>query len=129
MKLKNFLIAGAIGGFANFMLGWLFYGIVFPNIYPKPEGGKENMLFIFLGCMTFGFFMSYVFTKWTSITNYMTGLKSGAIFGLFLGLYSNFFMHGLEATPNMQNFVLDVLINTFLGAIVGAFIAVVNRKL
>ena len=32
------------------------------DTFPKPEGaGAENMTFIFLGCMAFGFLIAYVF--------------------------------------------------------------------
>jgi len=32
MKTKNFVVSGLAGGIADFLLGWLFYGIIFNNI-------------------------------------------------------------------------------------------------
>ncbi|MDI5894599.1 hypothetical protein [Flavobacterium algoritolerans] len=127
MNVKNFLVSGIVGGIFQFLLGWLFYGILFKNSFPT--NGKENMLFIFLGCMTFGFFVSYIFTKWAGISNVATGLKAGAVIGLFMSLYSNFFMNSMTAEINYQTMGLDVVITVIMAALVGAVIALVNGKL
>ncbi|MDI5888165.1 hypothetical protein [Flavobacterium yafengii] len=127
MNVKNFLVSGIVGGIVEFLLGWLFYGILFKNSFPT--NGNENMLFIFLGCMTFGFFVSYIFTKWAGISNVATGLKAGAVIGLFVSLYSNFFMNSMTAEINYQTMGLDVVITVIMAALVGAVIALVNGKL
>ncbi|MES2806041.1 MAG: hypothetical protein V4652_10800 [Bacteroidota bacterium] len=127
MNVKNFLVSGIVGGIVEFLLGWLFYGILFKNSFPT--NGNENMLFIFLGCMTFGFFVSYIFTKWAGISNVATGLKAGAVIGLFMSLYSNFFMNSMTAEVNYQTMGLDVVITVVMAALVGAVIALVNGKL
>ena len=87
------------------------------------------MLFIFLGCMTFGFLVSYIFSKWAGISILISGIKAGAIIGLFLGFYSNFFMNAMQAAPNYQNMGLDIAITIVLSAIVGGSIAFINGKL
>ncbi len=58
MNFKNFLIAGIVGGIVNFLLGWVFYGMLFKDLYPEDE--NTNLTLIFLGCITFGLFMSYI---------------------------------------------------------------------
>lgn len=126
MNLKNFIAGGILGGITDFLLGWVFYGMLFKDIYPENE--NTNLTFIFLGCMTFGFLMSYIFTKWAGITNPITGLTAGAIIGFLNGLSMNFFMYS-NMPLNTQNLVADVLITTIIGAGVGAVIAVVNGKL
>lgn len=126
MNLKNCIAAGIAAGVTNFLLGWVFYGILFKDIYPANE--NTNLTFIFLGCMTFGFFMSYIFIKWAGITNPMTGLTAGTIIGFLNGLSMNFFMYS-NMPLNTQNFLIDVIITTITGAIMGAMIALVNRKL
>jgi hypothetical protein len=127
MNVKNFLVSGIVGGIVEFLLGGLFYGILFKNSFPT--NGNENMLFIFLGCITFGFFVSYIFTKWAGISNVATGLKAGAVIGLFISLYSNFFMNSMTAEVNYQTMGLDVAITVVMAALVGAVIALVNGKL
>ena len=126
MNVKNFVIGGIVGGIVDFLLGWLFYGILFKEVYPQNE--NMNLTFIFLGCMTYGFFISYIFTQWAGITNPITGIKAGAIIGLFTSLSMNFFMYS-NMEINYQNMAIDVLISILLGAGVGAAIAVVNGKI
>lgn len=127
MNVKNFLVSGIAGGIVQFLLGWLFYGILFKNSFPTD--GNENMLFIFLGCMTFGFFVSYIFTKWARISNVASGFKAGAVIGLFIALYTNFFMNSMTSAINYQTIGLDVAITVVMAALVGAVIALVNGKL
>lgn len=127
MNLKNFLVSGSIGGIVEFLLGWLLYGILFKDAFQTT--GNENMLFIFLGCMTFGFFVSYIFIKWAGITNFVTGFTAGAVIGLFFGLYSNFFMNSMASVVNYQTMALDIVITIVMSALVGATVALVNGKL
>ena len=126
MKATNFLVSGVVGGIVNFLLGWVFYGMLFPNLYPKE--GEENMLFIALGCLSYGLFMAYIFTGVAAITTAKQGLKVGAIFGFFYALTMNFFMYsGMEV--NYQNMAIDVVITIVMGALTGLVIALVNGKM
>lgn len=126
MNLKNFIVAGIVGGIVNFLLGWLFYGLMFKDIYPQNEA--ENLLFIFLGCMTNGMFISYIFTKWAGITNPITGAKAGAVIGLFTSLSMNFFMYSSKIV-NYQNLFLDVVISIVISVFIGASVAIINGKM
>lgn len=126
MNVKNILISGIVGGIVDFLLGWVFYGMLFKDLYPQNE--NTNFVFIFLGCMTFGLFIAYIFDKWASITNPVTGFKAGATIGIFSSLSMNFFMYsGMEV--NYQNMAIDVAISTFVGAAMGAAVALSLSKL
>ncbi len=129
MKTKNFLVSGLAGGIADFLLGWLFYGIVFVDAFPQPEESTNSMVMILLGCITFGLFMAYIFTKWAQITTAVTGAKSGAIIGIFIALFYNFFNMAMDSTITMQTAALDVAISVVMATIVGAVIGAVNGKL
>lgn len=126
MNVKKILVSGIVAGIVNFLLGWVFYGILFKDIYPQNE--NMNMLFIFLGCMTSGMFIAYIFTKWAGITNPITGIKAGAVIGLLTSLSMNFFMYSSMAV-NYQNMALDVIITIVINAFMGAVIAFVNGKM
>ena len=127
MNEKRFLVSGTIAGIAFFLLGWLFYGIIFKDFFLKNE--NENMLFIFLGCMTLGFFLSYIFTKWTGIVRLNTGLFTGATIGLFIGLYTNFVFYSMTNAVPYKTMGIDIAITVITSAIVGAIIAVCNSKI
>jgi len=125
MNAKTFLLAGIAGGIIDFLLGWIFYGMLFKEIYPESE--NTNLVFIFLGCMTTGFFISYIFNQWASISKPITGLKGGAVIGFFTGLSMNLYMYSNRAV-NYQNMVIDVVITIVILAVMGAVIAMVNGK-
>jgi hypothetical protein len=126
MNAKNFIFGGIVGGIVDFLLGWVFYGMLFTNIYPQNENTKLE--FIFLGCMTFGFFISLIFSKWAGITNAISGLKAGAVIGLFYGLSMNFFMYSSQPV-DYQILGLDTVVNILMGAGVGAAVALVLGKM
>lgn len=129
MKTKNFLVAGIVGGIVDFLLGWLFYGIIFKNTFPQPEENSNTMLFIFLGCITFGLFVSYIYTQWAQISTAATGAKAGAIIGLFVGLFYNFFNMAMDSEAVLNLAALDVVISVVMTAIIGAVIGLVNGKM
>ena len=126
MNLKNFIIAGIVGGIVDFLLGGIFYGMLFKDLYPQTE--STNFTFIMLGCLLFGFLISYIFIKLAGITNTMTGLTAGSVIGFLNGLSMNFFMYSGMAL-NTQNMITDVVICIITGASVGAAVALVNGKL
>ena len=126
MNVKNFLISGIVGGIVDFLLGWVCYGMLFKDLYPQNE--NTNLVFIFLGCMTFGLFIAYIFNKWAHITNPVTGMKAGATIGLFSSVSMNLFMYsGMQV--NYQNMAIDIAISTFIGTIMGAAVALVCSKM
>lgn len=129
MKTKNFLAAGIAGAVVNFLLGWLFYGMLFKDSFPQPEENSTTMLMIFLGCLTFGLFMAYIFIQWAQISTASTGAKAGAIISLFIALYYDFFQLAMNSEVTYQMVGLDVVLMIVMGAITGAIVAVVNGKM
>ena len=127
MNTKNFLVSGLVAGIVDFLLGWLFYGMLFPDLYPKE--GEDNILFIALGCLFFGFLLAYIYTVVASIVNAMEGLKVGAVFGLLYSVSMNLFMNSSVIDPNYQNMATDVVIGIVMTAIMGAAIGLINGKM
>lgn len=129
MKTKTFVIAGLVGGVVDWLLGWLFYGILFVDTFPQPQEGTNAMLFITLGCLTFGFFISYIYNKWAQITTLSTGAKAGAIIGLFMGLITVFFGMANQVEVDYQRFGLELLISIVMATAVGAIVGLINGKI
>lgn len=126
MNTKSFLVSGFIAFLINFLLGALFYGFIFTDLYPT--GGEENMLFIALGCLFYGFLLAYVLTSIASIKNIAQGFRIGAVFGLLNGLSMNFFMYA-SLEPNYQNIVIDAIVSMVMVGIMGSVIALIHKKL
>ena len=126
MNVKNFLLAGIAGGITDFLLGWLFYGILFRDFFGGPD---PNLTFIFAGCMTFGFLSSYIYVRWANITTWMAGARAGAGIGVLMGLMNNFFNVAMTNDPIGQKFAVDVLVCTLIAIGVGIVVAIVNGSL
>lgn len=129
MNAKNFIVGGIVGGIVDFLLGWLIYGILLKDTFPLEEGATENMLFIFLGCMSFGFLISYVFAQGEGVSKCVAGIKLAAGIALFMGLSINFFQNMTKEVIDFQLVAIDVIASMVLASFVGAAVAVVNGKM
>ena len=130
MNVKNFLIGGIVGGIVDFLLGWVIYGMLLKDMFPKPDGaGAQNMLFIFLGCMSFGFMISYIFAQVGGVSELMKGIKIAAGVGLFMSLANNFFGCMYKDTMDVKMVAIDIVAAIVLSAVVGASIAMVTGKM
>ncbi|BAO76791.1 hypothetical protein [Winogradskyella sp. PG-2] len=87
------------------------------------------MVLILLGCLTFGFFISYIFNKWAHITTLATGAKAGAIIGVFMGLITNLFKMGMDTSMTYESFGVDIIISILLATAVGGVVGALNGKL
>ncbi len=121
---KNLLLSGIAGAIVYFLLGWLVYGILFPELVS--EGETHSMLYIFLGCLSYAFAYAYIFTRWASISTFKTGFNAGLVIGLFYSLNWSFFTQNgpIEFLPFTKAVVIACLINGFLAGTV----AFVNGK-
>ena len=128
MKTKTFIIAGLVGGVVDWLMGWLFYGILFVDTFPQPVESSHTMLFITLGCLTFGFFMSYIYNKWAQITTLMTGAKAGITIGLFMGIISLSFGLADKLELNYQIAGLELVVYIIISTVVGAAVGLINGK-
>lgn len=130
MNVKNFIVGGIVGGIVDFLLGWVVYGMLLKDTFPKPEGaGAENIVFIFLGCMSFGFLVSWIFSQGEGIANMVTGIKVAIGIALFMGLCNNFFMSMYKESVDVKMMAIDILASFVLATGVGAAVAMVNGKM
>lgn len=128
MNVKNFIVGGIVGGIINWVLGWLFYGMLFKDTFPMDDNAT-NMCMITFGCFATGFFISYLFTGLTSVTDMTAGLKAGAVIGLFQGLIAGFFSNQATHIPNYKVFAIGVVISIVMAAVTGGVIAMLNGKM
>lgn len=84
MNIKRFVVLGI----TDFLLGWLLYAIISKSTFQSH--GDENILFLFLGCMTFVFLVSSVFLKWTDISNATNRLQATVVMPTLVGKTNTF---------------------------------------
>lgn len=128
MNAKNFLIGGIIGGITDFLLGWVIHGIILHDA-AGPNAGKENLAIIALGCLAFGLLLSYVFNLGEGISNWASGMKAGAVIGLLMCLWYDFFNNMYSQTLDYKMLAMHALISIVTAGIVGGVIATVNGKM
>lgn len=130
--VKKILLAGIAGGVIFFLLGWLFYGILFMNFMSENAGSatgvaKEPMLIwaLALGDLCWGFLLAVVFGCWTEIRTWLAGAKAGAIIGLLTGAGTDFMIYGTSNLYNCTALIVDVIIMVVMTAISGAVVALI----
>ncbi|WP_179008149.1 hypothetical protein [Winogradskyella forsetii] len=129
MKTKTFIIAGICGGIVNWLLGWLGYGIILADYFPQPKEDTRSQIFICLGYLSLGFFLSYFYNRWAQIATISTGARAGAFFGLFLALWAGFFNIAMDASMTTELFTLDIAISIGITAVTGAIVGFINGKM
>ena len=125
MNTKSFLLSGIAGTIVCFLLGWLFYGTLFIDVYPQND--EECMLFIFLGCLFYAFTFALIFNRWAQISTFSSGIKAGFLLGLLWSLSMSFFMYASKESID-SNFLILIAIDAVSAAIMGGVIAVVIGK-
>ena len=117
MYTKSFFLSGIVGAIVYFLLGWLFYGVLFPEIHGTNV--EPCLLMIFLGCLFMSLLVSLIYNRWASIT-ISTGLKAGFVIGLLYTLSMNFFMYSSKELDT--KFFILLAIESITLAIVGGVV-------
>ena len=125
MNARSFFLSGIMGTIVSFLLGFLFYNLLFTDIYP--DDAEQCMLFIFLGCLFYAFTFALIFSRWAHISTFDSGAKAGFLIGLLWSLSMNFFMYASMSELD-SNFVLLVAIDAVSAAIMGGVISLVLGK-
>lgn len=126
MNTKSFLASSLVAFVIYYLLGALFYGFLFTDLYPT--GGEENMIFIAVGCFFYAVLLTYVLTVVSSVKSATEGFKIGAIFGLLNAISMNFFMYA-SLEPNYENIAIDSLLSLVMVGITGSVVALVHKKI
>lgn len=125
MTSQSFILSAIAGTVIYFLLGGLFYGIIFPDIYPKES--EESLAFILLGSFAYAFLFTYIFKQWASISSLKEGAVSGLLIGFLFTLSMNFFIYSSK-TLNIEYFITDLIIGSVSTAFMGGAIGFVLGK-
>lgn len=119
---KNFIYSSLVGTLVYFLLGWLVYGFIFPEIHP--DGAEPQMIYIFLGCLFYAFFYGAILTRWAGISTAKIGFYIGFTLAILHGISWHFFF--LEEAFSMMKLIKEVIIEGILTGIMTATIGYVN---
>lgn len=137
MDTKKFLTGTVVGGITNFILGFIFYAVLFGDFFANNGGGAtgvdktENMVWwsLILGNFAIGALLSYIFIKWAHISTFNSGLRAGAVIGFLMALGFDLIMFGTSYFLNFTATIVDIAIATVMTALVGGAIgAVLHAK-
>lgn len=130
------ILKGTIfGGIVYFFLGWLIYGILLAdfslaNYNQCMNRPSAEMVWwaIILSNLIYALFLTLVL-KWTGASGWLDGLKTGALFGLLLGVSTDLSFYSMTTMFNsIGAMVLDMLVMTVIAAILGTVIVLVWGK-
>ena len=125
MNAKSIILSGVVGTIVSFLLGFIFYGLIFTDLHP--QDAEPSMLFIFLGCLFYAFTYALIFSRWAHISTFDSGAKAGFLIGLLWSLSMSFFMISSKGMLD-SNFAIMVAIDAVSAAIMGGVIALVIGK-
>jgi hypothetical protein len=131
MNTNKFLVGGIIGGVANFLLGWLVWGMLLMNFMTQhcSEASKainrseDNMIWwaMIVGNLAFGFLMSYILNK-AGANSVAKGAGVGAVVGLLSAIGYDCMMYSMMDMMDTTAIAVDVAASTVVNSIVGGII-------
>ena len=122
---KSIIYSTITGTIVYFALGWLFYGILFTDLYPSNQ--EYSMQLVLLGSLFYVLVFSLIYARWASISTFKSGAKVGLILGIVYAISMNSF-YAASNGLNIEHFLTDVLIATVSTAIMGGVVALTIGK-
>jgi len=131
MNTNKFIVGGIIGGVANFLLGWLVWGMLLMNFMKEhtTEIGKtvmrpdDQMVWgtLIAANLLMGFLFSFILNK-AGTMSASSGASTGAVVGLLTSAAINCFNYSFMDMSDMTAMGVDVAASTVVSAIVGGII-------
>jgi len=127
MDTTKFILASLIGGVVLFILGGLFYAVLFMDYFnsvaaPGLYKIEPTMWAIFVGELLSGSLLALIFSKWAAIKTFVTGLKSGSLIGIILGLGMGFTFYGAANMYDLPSMLFDAILGAIRFGIAGGVI-------
>jgi uncharacterized membrane protein len=114
---KRFLLATLAGGVTAFVTGFLIYGVATDSFFRANPGSAvgtmkdvPDFVYLSLGQLMFGLFLTVLLGKWIGATTAGTGLQVGAVAGLLMGLAVDLTNLGVLNVMNLTATLVDPLL-------------------
>lgn len=122
------------GGITFFFLGWVVYGMLLADFMAAHSDASLNrpddqMVWwaMILSNLVLGLLVTLVL-KWSGAASIVDGIKTGAIFGLLMGLTMDLMMYSMTTQYDLTVVFVDVIVYTVLLAIMGLVIVLTWGK-
>ena len=132
MKILRGTVAG---GIVFFLLGWLVYGVLLMNYMTANMNQcaarpmEEMVWWAMIVSNLLSALLLTLVLKWSGAKGIVDGLKTGAIFGILLGLSMDLgFWSMTKMYNNFGAVVVDVVVYTLMIAVIGMVIVLLWGK-
>ena len=126
--MKKMLIGTVAGGIAFFLLGGLIYAVILGEFYEANLGSATGVLrelpilwAMVVSQLGMGAVVTYVFLH-ANVATAFDGLKTGAIFGVMLGIAISFDLYSVTNWSNTTVAFIEPLVWAVRTALAGAVI-------
>lgn len=124
------IMAGVVGGIVNFLLGWLIYGVIFPDSMESgmSEGAaavmrEEPIIWCFaIGSLSIGILFAMIYSRFSGNSSFMRGFLSGLWIGILFCLSIDFNIYAQFDMWPMSGIFMDVIIGAVMFGIMGGVI-------
>jgi hypothetical protein len=127
MNSQKFVVGGIVGGIVNFLLGWVFFGMLLKsfmtdnNVSMRPDSDLIWWALI-VGNLCMGFLLAYVIGK-GGVASVGKGAGTGFVVGLLVSLGNNLISYATSPASNsMKVMAASVAAVTVMFAISGAVV-------
>ena len=136
MNMKRLLIGSIAGGVALYILGYVFWAIVFADFFAANTGSAEGVpretdiiWASALGTLLYAVLITIMFEARSGAASVVDGLKTGAIVGFLLWGTADFIFYGNFNLSNLNATIADIALEAVRAGIGGAVIAVILSKI
>ena len=128
-KLPLATIAGAV---AQFLLGWLVYGIILAKFMEtntnhfeglmKDMNSGSFMVLIFCSGLVMSFMIAAIFQRWAKIKTFFNGFIGGLWLGFLLSLSYDLYFLAAMNLMSVGGTIVDIITSSITTGIVGGII-------
>ena len=136
MNMKRLLIGSIAGGVALYILGYVFWAMVFADFFAANAGSAEGVpreteiiWASALGTLLYAVLITIMFEARSGAASVVDGLKTGAIVGFLLCGTADFIFYGNFNLSNLNATIADIALEAVRAGIGGAVIAVILSKI
>ncbi|MBK8669038.1 MAG: hypothetical protein IPN89_06035 [Saprospiraceae bacterium] len=93
-----------------------------PDNVPGLQKSESDMVMwaMVLSCLFLGLLLAYIFVQWSGISTWQSGLTAGAIIGFLLTCSVDLGLFSMTNMHTVRTILMDIGINTFYYAAIGA---------